>query len=94
MSKEREAHHSDLQGGGPGLTVSASTSALRFRQHSPSNRRSRERNRRHNYSDQTRHLVYDISTDGMGSFEDSRLSGIVFDHKFHSLILNSSVVHF
>ncbi|KAL5273609.1 TMCC2 family protein [Megaselia abdita] len=76
MSKERESHP-EVQGGGTssGLTVSSSTSALRFRQSSPSDRRSRERNRRNNYSDQTRHLVYDISLDGMGSFEDSRLSG-------------------
>lgn len=81
VSKEREGHQEvQGQGGGSsaGLTVSASTSALRFRQHSPSDRRSRERNRRHNYSDQTRHLVYDISLDGMGSFEDSRLSGLWF----------------
>lgn len=69
-----------LVGGNSGGLTSSASGALRFRNQSPSNRRSRERNRREfnrSYgSDQGGLLVYgELPHDTMGSMEDSRLSG-------------------
>ena len=79
MSKESSIESPKLLSTSTNL-ASGNNNLLRFRHKSPDNRRSRERNRRQNYSDQTRQLVYDIqlSTENMGSFEDSRLSGILY----------------
>ena len=80
VSRERE--NAEYGVGVPSAS-GGSTTGFRFRNQSPSNRRSRERSRRefnrsHN-SDQaiaTGALTYnEMTADGMNSFEDSRLSG-------------------